>query len=238
MSIAFRMGRYGVRLAKTEADVAACQALRHQCFFGSAGVDDDGYDGLCDHLMIADPGGLVATCRLRQLSSGATISKTYAGARYDLRRLAGYDRPMLELGRFCVADHAQDADALRLLWGSLTQIVDAADIGMLFGCTSFPGVDPAVYHAGFGVLARRHLAPSGLAPCVAAKDIVRLDPAAASAEGRVQLPVLLRSYLSMGGWVSDHAVVDHQMQTMHVFTALQTADIPARRAASLRAMCG
>ena len=30
----------------------------------------------------------------------------------------------------------------------------------------------------------------------------------------------------MGGWVSDHAVVDRQMNTLHVFTGLEIAAIP------------
>jgi L-ornithine Nalpha-acyltransferase len=50
------------------------------------------------------------------------------------------------------------------------------------------------------------------------------------------MPPLLRSYLMMGGWVSDHAVIDRQMGTHHVFTGLQIAAIPAGRARLLRAL--
>ena len=46
---------------------------------------------------------------------------------------------------------------------------------------------------------------------------------------------LLRTYLSMGGRVSDHAVVDSQLDTLHVFTGLDIAAIPAARAKLLRA---
>ena len=35
------------------------------------------------------------------------------------------------------------------------------------------------------------------------------------------MPPLLRSYLALGGWVSDHAVVDPGLQTMHVFTGVE-----------------
>jgi len=38
----------------------------------------------------------------------------------------------------------------------------------------------------------------------------------------------------MGGWVSDHAVVDHEMHTLHVFTGLEIAAIPIVRAKALR----
>jgi putative hemolysin len=50
------------------------------------------------------------------------------------------------------------------------------------------------------------------------------------------MPPLLRSYLAMGGWVSDHAVIDREMGTMHVFTGLEVRAIPAARKRLLRAL--
>ncbi len=234
MTIAFRMGRYGVRQAGSDADIVACQQLRYRCFFGCEGLDAESYDQTCDHLMIADGGRLVATCRIRVVDGG-DLAQTYGGARYDLRRLADFGAPMLELGRFCIAPGAQDGDVLRLLWGVLTQVVDARRIGLIFGCASFEGVDPGPYRAVFQRLADRHLAPPEIAPGIRAQEVVRLD-AVSSGSDRAPMPPLLRSYLGMGGWVSDHAVIDREMQTLHVFTGLEMAKVPARRAAALRAM--
>ena len=42
--------------------------------------------------------------------------------------------------------------------------------------------------------------------------------------------------LAMGGWVSDHAVIDRQMNTLHVFTGLEISAIPAARKRLLRAV--
>ena len=50
------------------------------------------------------------------------------------------------------------------------------------------------------------------------------------------MPPLLRSYLLMGGRVSDHAVVDHAMNTLHVFTGLEISAIPESRKKLLRAL--
>ncbi len=55
-------------------------------------------------------------------------------------------------------------------------------------------------------------------------------------KARLQMPPLLRSYLAMGGRVSDHAVIDAQMNTLHVFTGLEIAVIPPRRKRLLRAI--
>jgi putative hemolysin len=52
------------------------------------------------------------------------------------------------------------------------------------------------------------------------------------------IPPLLRTYLAMGGWVSDHAVVDRDLNTLHVFTGLEIGAIPPARARALRAVAG
>jgi len=52
------------------------------------------------------------------------------------------------------------------------------------------------------------------------------------------MPPLLRTYLMMGGWVSDHAVVDHDLNTLHVFTGVEIAAVPPNRARLLRAVSG
>ena len=55
---------------------------------------------------------------------------------------------------------------------------------------------------------------------------------------QAELPPLLRTYLLMGGWVSDHAVVDDQLGTLHVFTGLEIAAIPPARQRLLRGVAG
>jgi len=52
------------------------------------------------------------------------------------------------------------------------------------------------------------------------------------------MPPLLRTYLMMGGWVSDHAVIDADLGTLHVFTGLEIAAIPPARKRLLRAVAG
>jgi putative hemolysin len=52
------------------------------------------------------------------------------------------------------------------------------------------------------------------------------------------MPPLLKTYLLMGGWVSDHAVVDNDLNTLHVFTGLEIRAIPPARAKALRMVAG
>lgn len=235
MTIPFHKGHYAARFAVSDGDVVACQRLRHLCFFGVSGMDRDSFDGVCRHLMIENHAGrLVATVRLFELRSGAMMGRGYAAQFYDLARLAAIDQPMIELGRFCVAPDVMDADVLRVIWGVLTRLVDEGAVGMLFGCSSFAGTDPGPYGHAFAQLAARYLGPPALRPAPRAQEIVRFARCAES--GMIPLPPLLRSYLAMGGWVGDHAVIDRKLNTLHVFTCLEVAKVPPKRARALRAL--
>ena len=235
MTFPFQKGRYGARFAGSAEDICACQRLRHLCFLGVPGVDADSFDDICRHLMIEDTSGrLIATVRVFEMLTGAQVSTGYAAQFYDLRGLAQLDKPMIEIGRFCAAADVLDADVLRVAWGALTQLVDRDQVALLFGCTSFQGTDPAAYGQAFARLASRHLGPIALRPGTKAPEAVPL--AQVNRTGATPMPPLLRTYLAMGGWVSDHAVIDHHFNTFHVFTCLEVARVPHSRARALRAL--
>lgn len=235
MTIPFAAGRLTARIAETGADLVACQRLRHRCFFQCEGVDRDRFDAKCSHLMVFDQtGALVATARVLFLGSGNRIAESYAAQHYDLSGLAGQCAPMVEVGRFCIAPKVQDADVLRLAWAVLTHLVDDAGAEVLFGCTSFQGIDPAPYGKGFARLLAQHQGPCAKRPGVGAGEVVAF--AGQPDTGSAPLPPLLRTYLAMGGWVGDHAVVDRAMNTLHVFTCIELAAVPPGRARALRAL--
>jgi putative hemolysin len=121
----------------------------------------------------------------------------------------------------------------------MARIVDAQGIAILFGCASFPGADPARHTAALQALAARSLGPRARMPRLKHPGAIPYachqgpyDPKVALA----QTPALLRTYLMMGGWVGDHAVPDHDLDTLHVFTAVEIAAIPPARARALRAL--
>ena len=196
----------------------------------------DGFDDVCTHVLIEDAQGHVkCTFRAQVFETPDALAQSYSAQTYDLSALRG--GPFLELGRFCVSDDVDDGDVVRLAWGMVARLVDWTGAETLFGCSSFPGLNPAPYTQAFDLLAASHVTDriGRIAPDIhpfAAQARPVTDRKAALS----QLPPLLRSYLGMGGWVSDHAVIDAQMQTLHVFTGLRIADIPPARAAALRAV--
>lgn len=234
--------RYRARLGATDADLAAAQALRHQAFRGTPGRDCDVFDAKCRHMLIenAESGELVATFRLMTLRSGAEIAETYSAQYYELEGLKSFDAPMIELGRFCVLPGLNDPDILRTAWGALAALVDREGVEMLIGCSSFQGTDQRRYADAFAMLRDKHLAPKRWLPRVKAPDVFRFARLLRRVPDRAQalktMPPLLRSYLTLGGWVSDHAVVDRDMKTLHVFTGLEIRAIPPGRAKVLRSM--
>ncbi|MEM1238030.1 MAG: GNAT family N-acyltransferase [Pseudomonadota bacterium] len=237
-------GKYRARVARGAADMAALQVLRCEVFRGGACPDGDAHDDACLQVLVerVSTGDLVACFRLLPLAKGAEIGRSYSAQHYELSALSAYDGPMVEVGRFCVKPGLMDPDVLRVAWGALTQYVDDNDVAMLFGCSSFEGTETAAYADAFAVLHERHLAPKRWLPKVKAPDVFRFAAGKRARPDRKKamglMPPLLKTYLAMGGWVSDHAVVDRDLGTLHVFTGLEVAAIPASRKRLLRAVAG
>lgn len=231
-------GRYRVRFADNASDISAAQVLRKLAFADAKnGLEIDSFDAICEHVLVEEitSGKLVASYRLMQLT-GANIEQSYSAQYYDLSALKGFDGPLLELGRFCIHPGHNDPEILRIAWALMTRVVDGQGITMLFGCSSFEGCDAVPYVEAFSMLKSRHMAPEPWQPLVKSNEVVRFQDAPVSPKTLRKIPPLLRTYLAMGGWVSDHAVVDRDMNTLHVFVGVEIAAIPEVRKRLLRAV--
>ena len=223
MELALTRGWLTARLTTDQAGIAEAQALRHRAFLGRDGRDCDPFDQRCLHLLVNDrkAGRLVACCRVLPLGAGQ-IGNSYSAQHYELSALETYDGAMAEIGRFCVLPGESNPDILRIAWAMLTRYVDEKKVKMLFGCSSFAGTDEARYLDAFAMLTEHHLAPKRWLPRVKAPQVFsfakRLGRKPDVKQAMLRMPPLLRTYLLMGGWVSDHAVVDPELNTLHVFT--------------------
>lgn len=256
-------GGLRARLAAGDADRARLMALRQAAFPHADGRPDgwEPLDDACRHVLVEGAQGqALAAFRVLVMADGRGLAGCYSARFYDLSPLMADPRPLAEMGRFCLQPGPLAADALRLAWAAMARIVDAAGAARMLGCTSFPGADWSRHRAALALLAAAHLGPPELRPreklagavrypalCGAPGDGPVATPAAPSAApsaaapadrraAQAGLPPLLRSYLAMGGWVSDHAVADHDLDTLHVFTCVAVAGVPPARAASLRAL--
>lgn len=241
-----RKGRYQARIATSEADVQAALALRALTFRGDErGVDADAFDEACVHMLVEESktGALVCCFRLMPLATGKEIGQSYSAQYYELSALEHFNGPMVEMGRFCIHPAFKDPDILRVAWGAMTQYVDDEGVEMLFGCSSFKGTEADEYMDAFALLKERHLAPKRFLPRIKAPNVFRFAQMLRLRKpdlkrAQLRMPPLLRTYLLMGGWVSDHAVVDRDLNTLHVFTGLEIKAIPPARKRLLRATAG
>ncbi len=122
----------------------------------------------------------------------------------------------------------------------MSRYVAQNNIRLLFGCGSFAGLDTGRYFDAFALLKARYFAPARQRPREKAPDVFRF----AARLGRspnmklamARLPPLLKTYLMMGAGSVDHAVVDHRMDTLHVFTRVEIGKIPVASQRLLRAI--
>lgn len=240
-AIRLHRGAYVARASECSADLVRAQAFRAKCFGLGVPVDRDEFDGRCLHILIehGETGVLVGCFRLLTLDA-EEIHDSYAAQYYDVSALARFEGRVVEMGRFCIDATCRYSDVLRLAWAAMTQYVERSDTKLLFGCSSFAGIEAAAYLDVFALLKAQHLAPANWSPGIKAPEVFRfasrLRRKADFKKALAQMPPLLRSYLTMGAWVSDHAVIDRQMNTLHVFTAIEISAIPAARKARLRAL--
>ncbi len=236
-------GKYRARQSRDSRDIRAAQSLRAHAFGLKCDLDVDRFDSICDHILVEDVASNALVCCFRMMPlSGETVSHSYAAQYYELGALQSYQGRMVEMGRFCIGPDLNDPDILRVAWGAMTRFVDEQQIDLLFGCSSFAGIEAEAYHDAFTMLKEHHLAPKRWLPRVKAPDVfrfaARLTGQADVRKARALMPPLLRTYLAMGGWVSDHAVVDRQMNTLHVLTGVEIGAIPPARKRLLRAVAG
>ncbi|MBN9508665.1 MAG: GNAT family N-acetyltransferase [Alphaproteobacteria bacterium] len=238
-----RGGNLGVRIATTDAEIDAVQALRYRVFYEEMGArpgasaaqtqrDRDEFDVVADHLLVVDhmigagPEGVVGTYRLIRQPAAERIGHFYSADEYDITPIIAFPGHVLELGRSCVHQNYRNRAAMQLLWRGIAAYVFLHRIDLMFGCASLPGTDPDLLAAELTYLYQNHLAPPALRPRALPHRYVemrRLDPAALDIR-RVAggLPPLIKGYLRLGGFVGDGAVIDHQFNTTDVAVVVKT----------------
>jgi putative hemolysin len=237
-----RSGHLQVRLAESDADIEAAQALRYRVFYEEMGArstaetaalrrDVDSFDRVADHLLVIDHardgvGAVVGTYRLIRRSAAARHGGFYSAAEYDISRIANFDGEILELGRSCVDVSARNRPTMQLLWRGIAAYVAHHEIGVMFGCASLPGVDLEPLALPLSYLYYHHLAPPELrtrALPALHVDMARLAPDAIDpAKALAELPPLIKGYLRLGGFVGDGAVIDRQFNTTDVCIIVKT----------------
>jgi putative hemolysin len=243
-----RAGQLDVRIARSEEEIAAAQALRYRIFYDEMGArptlamqaarrDIDAYDSICDHLLAIDHGAdgrpqVVGTYRLLRQSVAQAHRGFYSAGEYDLTPLLtlGSGGQLLELGRSCVAAEHRTPTTISLLWRGIATYLAAHGITHMFGCASLPGPNPAAHAAELSYLHHHHRAPEPLrAKALIDAPMDLLTPGSYDVKAAQRaLPPLIKGYLRVGAMVGDGAFVDTQFNTVDIFVVMPVGGITRR----------
>jgi len=232
-----RGGNLGVRIATTDEERDAAQALRYRVFYEEMGArpdsrterlkrDIDEFDEYADHLLVIDHAissgarGVVGTYRLMQGDAARKLGKFYTSSEYDISPLTEFPGRLLEVGRSCVDMNYRGRAAMQLLWRGIASYIFLHRIDVLFGCASLPGTDPDALSDELTYLYHNHLAPPALRVRALPErrvEMLRADPQVLDhRRSLARLPPLIKGYLRLGGYVGDGAVIDEQFNTTDV----------------------
>lgn len=238
-----------IRLAKTQREVEAAQHLRYKVFYEEFGAipspqmqamrrDFDEYDDIADHLIVVDQSiadmdrKIVGTYRLVRQEAARQLGHFYTSGEYDISAITARDESLLELGRSCVLAEYRTRPVLQLLWQGITNYMLEYNVGLMFGCASLHGTDPASLAIPLSYLYHYHMAPPDMRPRAHQSiyldmNMIPKDQIDAKAAFNM-LPPLVKGYLRLGACVGDGAVIDRQFNTIDVCIILPMAQVASR----------
>lgn len=246
-----RLGSLEIRLAANAADVRRAQSLRYKVFYEEMAAapgpwralarrDIDGFDAICDHLLVYDDNHRtrhflhpppVGTYRLLRQSMADHYRGFYTADEFAIGSLLQRHRGLrfLELGRSCVLPTHRTRRTVELLWHGIWAYIQRHGIDVLIGCASFNTTDPDRLALPLSFLHHFAAAPEDWRVRALPSRYVemnrlpknRIDIAAATKA----LPPLIKGYLRVGAYVGQGAVIDRPFGTTDVFVILPVAAI-------------
>jgi putative hemolysin len=208
--------RYSLLVARDDTEVRAAQRLRHLVFAQEMGarlhspvegLDIDGFDEFCDHLVVRDEstGEIVGTYRMLPPERATEAGKLYSDGEFDLSALACLRPALVETGRSCVHPDHRSGAVVGLVWAGIARYMLLSGHSWLAGCASLSLADGGTMAAGvWDVVRAKHFAP----------DEYRVTPLspwdvdAVARPARATVPPLLRGYLRLGAWVCGRPAFD------------------------------
>jgi L-ornithine Nalpha-acyltransferase len=248
-----RIGSLEVRLAQTAAEVRRAQKLRYRIFYEEGSAipnpgrllarrDIDGYDAICEHLLVLDHAtrtqanrpAVVGTYRLLRQRLAEDHGGFYTAGEFDIGGLLERHSNLqfLELGRSCVLAPYRNKGTVELLWHGIWSYVLQNRLDVMIGCASLEGTDPHRLALPLSFLHHFARAPENWRARALPKRYVEMNRLSKEAidpkEALRALPPLIKGYLRLGAHIGDGAVVDHEFGTTDVLIVLPVSAINPR----------
>ncbi|MCB5207791.1 GNAT family N-acetyltransferase [Methylovorus mays] len=227
-----------VTLARNPSEIAEAQRLRYKVFAeemgarinGQDGLDRDGFDAFCDHLLVRETrsGEVVGTYRILNPTMAAEAGGYYSAGEFDLSRLQHLFDRTVEVGRACVHPDYRMGGTITLLWAGLAKYMQTHRYEYMIGCGSVGMADGGHMAASlYTQLAQDHLSP------VEYRVFPRcpLPMNALQTSLDVNCPPLIKGYLRLGAYICGEPAWDPDFNTADMLVMLPLSRINKRYAA-------
>lgn len=225
-------------MARTGQEVREAQKLRWRVFADELGarlpsdepgVDRDGFDPHCEHLLVrdGDSGEVVGTYRILPGPVSEALGGFYSESEFDLSRLQHLRGRAVEVGRSCVHPGYRNGGTIALLWAGLAQYMQTHGYEYLLGCASMGMADgghgaASIYNA---------LQVSSMSP--AEYRVFPRCPLPLQRLNRhlqVTVPPLIKGYVRCGAWVCGEPAWDPDFNTADLLMLLPLSRLDSRYA--------
>ncbi len=218
---------YELRLASSEAELRAAQALRFEVFnleldeglaeSWDTGLDADPFDAVCDHLIVADRRDerIVGTYRLQTGQRAGSALGYYGEREFDFAPFEPRRGQILELGRACIHQRHRNFAVLNLLWKGIAAYAQQRGARWLLGCSSI-----ATQSEAEGLAAYRQLLPQLAPPEWRTRPHAPFACHGEAAEQAPRIPRLLTAYLALGSRICGAPAIDREFRTVDFLTCL------------------
>jgi len=228
------VGAYQLRLAQSVEDLDAVCRLRFKVFnleLGKGleasyetGMDTDGFDLFCEHLVVEDKERrqIVGTYRMQ---CGRTAERNlgyYSETEFDFEPYEPLRGEVLELGRAAIDRDHRIPEVLTLLWRGIAQYATDMQLRYLIGCSSLNSVDPQEGWQMYRQLGNYRVADE-LQTRPVAGYVCPAEFAEAVTETGLELvkvPKLLKTYLAIGARICSAPAWDREFGTIDFLTLL------------------
>ena len=227
-----------VSLAINLSEVKEAQRLRYKVFAeemgakmsGNNGLDIDGFDAFCDHLLVRDTNTqqVIGTYRILSPTQANEAGSYYSSGEFDLSRINHLLGNTVEVGRACVHRDYRSGGTIALLWAGLAKYMLSHGYEHMIGCASIPMHDgghaaASIYHH----LKDKHLC----SPEYRVFPHVHLPIESLNNTMQVDCPPLIRGYLKLGAKICGEPAWDSYFNTADILVMLSMSDINQKYAA-------
>ncbi|HNU66789.1 MAG TPA: GNAT family N-acetyltransferase, partial [Methylotenera sp.] len=146
-----KAARLSISIARTQSEIEQAQRLRYKVFaeemgaqlLGTGGLDVDGFDQYCEHLIVRDneTNQVIGTYRILSPERAFDAGGYYSAGEFDLTRIAHLFDRTVEVGRACVHQNYRNGGTITMLWAGLAQYMQAHQYEFMIGCGSISMAD-------------------------------------------------------------------------------------------------